>query len=1028
MYGALCSASLLPVVTAAQQGDFAALVALGSVVGGVGGNLIANQIQGWHERSEEELAAELGQRAAVDPQWLETLDALLTQLEATQVVQASLSEQDWRRVAAVLQNELDRLGSRVSVQVKGSGAAAVDHSAAAGAFGIAINGNVANSLVQVYVEHAPQSKPVDYRAALERYLSHLLETRRILNLRGIPSFRPIGVELEKAYVTLRALDPARTEQLIGRYFGRQRSEVVQQMLAEQREEPVSLQALLARHTRLVVLGDPGSGKTTFLAYLTLSAARVIANDDTVLLAERLGLSGAAPLPVVLPLREFGRYLRNLPARQRVGPQPQLLLDYLNEYYRGWNLNLPADFFTHHLDAGRCLMLLDGLDEVADPDERILVSEQVEAFVQRYGKKGNRFVLTCRVRGYEGQARLGQDFVVCTILPFVSQDIERFVQSWCLAVAASEAQSAQQSVRQIADQKAQDLLKNIMANVKIKELASNPLLLTIIALVNERRTKLPERRSELYDECTEVLLGYFEQAKPGEEGKRLARYTGVSMEMDAGEKRAFLEPVALAMHESLQREWERDRLTAALAVQFRERGQDEAAATQMASAFLETLTVRSGLVQEVEQSVYGFLHLSFQEYLAARKIADSPDYIAATLSRLDDTWWREVILLQAGHLSEGGRTRVSRLVEAILGAPGDPFQRLLLAASCLADVGSAKTEAGLWRRVEDALLRSLTGSLPAGRRAEAGRGLAKLGDPRPEVTTVEQMSFCLVPGGPFWLGDGKEQHRCEAAPADFWIGRYPVTNAQYTLFVRAGGYGHGPYWQEARQAGFWQSGQFKGRYDESWRGGPAEYRDPFGLPNHPVVGVTWYEALAFTRWLNDHLHDKGLLAPDWAIRLPSEAEWEKTARGGWQVPAEHVFRSPVQGLEARVSVVKNSDDKRPYPWLGKIDPERANYDASKIGSTSAVGCFPGGASPCGVEEMSGNVWEWTRSLYDEYPYPAEGKALREREDLSAGDSHSRVLRGGSFGDYCGSYLRCAARFNHFPYLRDVNFGFRVCASP
>ncbi|HSN77223.1 MAG TPA: SUMF1/EgtB/PvdO family nonheme iron enzyme, partial [Anaerolineae bacterium] len=874
---------------------------------------------------------------------------------------------------------------------------------------------------------AAQPEPVDYRAALERYLSHLLETRHILNLRGIPSFRPIGVELEKAYVTLRALDPVRTERLIGRYFGRQRSEAVQQMLAEQREEPVPLHKLLARHARLVVLGDPGSGKTTFLAYLTLSAARVIANDDMALLAERLGMSGAAPLPVVLPLREFGRYLRNLPARQRMGPQPQLLLDYLNQYYRGWNLNLPADFFTHHLDAGRCLVMLDGLDEVADFDERILVSEQVEAFVQRYGSQGNRFVLTCRVRGYEGQARLGQDFVVCTVLPFVQDDIERFVQSWCLAVAASEAQSAQQSVRLIADQKAQDLLRNILANAKIKELASNPLLLTIIALVNERRTKLPERRSELYDECTEVLLGYFEQAKPGEEGKRLARYTGVSMEMDAGEKRAFLEPVALAMHESLQREWERDRLVPALAVQFRERGQDEAAAVQMARAFLETLTVRSGLVQEVEQGVYGFLHLSFQEYLAARKIADSLDNVAITLRHLDDTWWREVILLEAGHLSEGGRARVSQLAEAILDEPGDAFERLLLAASCLADVGSAKAEAGLWRRVERELLANMAGSLTAKRRAEAGRGLARLGDPRESVTTVEHMSFCLVPGGPFWMGDGKEEHRCEAALADFWIGRYPVTNVQYSLFVAAGGYSHASFWPEARQAGFWRPGQFKGRYDQSWRGGPIESSEPFGLPNHPVVGVTWYEALAFTRWLTDHLRTQQLIGPGWAIQLPSEAEWEKAARGGWQVPAEPVFRSVEQGLEATVSLVNNPDDKRAYPWLGEIDPERANYDASKVYSTSAVGCFPDGASPCGAEEMSGNVWEWTRSVYADYPYPAGGKVLQPREDLAAGDWYSRVLRGGSFGNDEGG-LRCAARHRNLPNYRSDFIGFRVCASP
>ena len=291
-----------------------------------------------------------------------------------------------------------------------------------------------------------------------------------------------------------------------------------------------------------------------------------------------------------------------------------------------------------------------------------------------------------------------------------------------------------------------------------------------------------------------------------------------------------------------------------------------------------------------------------------------------------------------------------------------------------------------------------------------------------------MPFCLVPGGPFWMGDGKEQHRCEAAPADYWIGRYPVTNAQYILFVQAGGYSHGSYWPEASQAGYWRPGQFKGRRDELWRNGPMEFPDPFGLPNHPVAGVTWYEALAFTRWLTDYLHDKELIEPGWAIRLPSEAEWEKAARGGWLVPAEFVFRSPAQGLEAKVSLVKNSDDKRTYPWLGKLDPERANYDDSKIGSTSAVGCFSGGASPCGAEEMSGNVWEWTRSLYADYPYPAGGKALQQREDLAASDSHSRVLRGGSFAYYFVNFLRCAARSRLNPIARIDFIGFRVCASP
>lgn len=192
--------------------------------------------------------------------------------------------------------------------------------------------------------------------------------------------------------------------------------------------------------------------------------------------------------------------------------------------------------------------------------------------------------------------------------------------------------------------------------------------------------------------------------------------------------------------------------------------------------------------------------------------------------------------------------------------------------------------------------------------------------RESVTTVEQMSFCLAPGGPFWMGEGREQHRCEAAPAHYWIGRYPLTHAQYVLFVQAGGYGHDAYWPEAQQAGYWRPGQFKGRYDKSWRNGPLELREPFGLPNHPVVGVTWYEALAFTRWLTDHLRAKELIEPGWAIRLPGEAEWEKEGRGGWQVPTQPVLRSPEQGWHGNGPMGQEPEIKvRLFPGPGQDRP-------------------------------------------------------------------------------------------------------------
>jgi formylglycine-generating enzyme required for sulfatase activity len=198
-----------------------------------------------------------------------------------------------------------------------------------------------------------------------------------------------------------------------------------------------------------------------------------------------------------------------------------------------------------------------------------------------------------------------------------------------------------------------------------------------------------------------------------------------------------------------------------------------------------------------------------------------------------------------------------------------------------------------------------------------------------------------------------------------------------------------------------------------------------LDNHPVVIVTWHDALAYCRWLESKLVEVaqgqiqqgssdllwlGLAGDRLHATLPSEAEWEKAARG--------------------------IGDRREYPWKGPFDPDKANTDESGIGTTSAVGCFPGGASPYGMQDMSGNVWEWTRSIYGEwssekreyiqvygYPYVANDG----REDLSKSSDFSRVVRGGSWCSHQGG-ARCAYRGGPFPDLRYDDIGFRVVVSP
>jgi formylglycine-generating enzyme required for sulfatase activity len=271
-------------------------------------------------------------------------------------------------------------------------------------------------------------------------------------------------------------------------------------------------------------------------------------------------------------------------------------------------------------------------------------------------------------------------------------------------------------------------------------------------------------------------------------------------------------------------------------------------------------------------------------------------------------------------------------------------------------------------------------------------LALAGDPRPGVELdgdgLPDIIWHEIPAGPFLMGSGEEdkqaserekpQHE-QVIPHAYQISRYPVTNGQYNAFIQAGGYEQDRYWTESG----W-----------TWREkedvlGPREFGQPFGLSNHPVVGVSWYEAIAFCRWLTEQFREKGQLDRDQAISLPTEAQWEKAAR---------------------------DENGRYYPWGNTSDPNCANYEDTGIGSTSAVGCFPEGGSTYGVLDLSGNIWEWTRSLFEAYPYYNNHHKNLESTGL-------RVLRGGAFFNTARS-VRCTYRFVYDPFDCFRNSGFRV----
>ena len=301
----------------------------------------------------------------------------------------------------------------------------------------------------------------------------------------------------------------------------------------------------------------------------------------------------------------------------------------------------------------------------------------------------------------------------------------------------------------------------------------------------------------------------------------------------------------------------------------------------------------------------------------------------------------------------------------------------------------------------------SGRLPAARRAleasitlETNEGVysvpARVVNPSAMGIMVPEL--VRVPAGPFTMGsdeiDGAKPVNTVNLP-EYWIGKYPVTNEEYACFIHATGY-PAPY----------QSNDQAKPYN--WQGN----NPPRGKEKHPVVLVNWHDAVAYCHWLSDETGEP--------YCLPTEAEWEKAARGtGKQVSALIMKELLIARLEAEREGAALGTDGRIYPWGYAWDAKQCNTQEGKAGSTTPVGQYPQGASPYGALDMAGNVWEWCSSLYQGYPYrPDDG-----REDMTS--SGKRVLRGGSWISGRDG-ARCAVRLRSSPVGRSNVVGFRCCA--
>ena len=691
-------------------------------------------------------------------------------------------------------------------------------------------------------------------------------------------------------------------------------------------KPVSITTMIAQKDALLIEGQAGSGKTTLIKYLTyILSQKKIDNDIKPL---------SAYMPVLIYLKDLNQYFKE---NEKL-PSKQTILKHILSWYIktkiGKALNIKV--VQQYLEAGRILFLLDGLDELSDEYREIIVNSFMDSQIENPGIK---ITISSRPHAINGVAVNRFDKKRVKILPLNWEQINEFIKKWFLYLYPGTSGTG--------DKNSQAMINAAKTHSGISELIENPLMLTAICILYHDGKELPNQRAELYKKFIDNLL-----------------YRRFDDPVDVHD---FLKLLAFNIHTQKQRSFDRASAIEAMKEVFKkEKDEKVRDYNRRIEKIFDDIEPKCGLLK-YENDQFMFWHLTFQEFLAADYIIDNfSNRLEAIEEYWKDEWYKEMIELYIGYLSIEQKKTANEIIESALDPEKEnaPY-RSCLAARSLLDIPENRRINSVVKKTKARLLGIIEETQEDTKILfEAGENFGWLGDTR----NLEE--FIPVKGGKYNLeGLGESNIR------KFEIGKYPVTNRWFSKFIERDGYENKVYWSREGIKWLRERGETQPRFwnDHKWK-----------CPNSPVVGICWYEADAFCRWLTITKND------GYTYRLPTEKEWQAAAAG---------------------------KDGRVYPWGNDWNKDKCNNEEAGIGRTSPVGIFKDGATPENIFDLAGNVWEWTSTA---------NHSGRKKGDFKLDTDWEKgpVVRGGSWS-LDAEYCRCAIRFDYFPSNGDGLIGFR-CA--